>query len=168
MRYTKEHQRGGFTNPDPELRRKAMQMALDGCSVARELGARELVVWSAYDGMRRANINRPQCGRGTTRTERGYRPAAGVLHHAHRRLQPPAKEKKIQLPPGGPQKDKTTRPSGNRIPAAQKRIRPLGRSTAPGSQAEAFQAPVLIPSAPGSFHLHPSQPSPTRRPSRRV
>mmetsp|Transcript_22917 Transcript_22917/g.62851 ORF Transcript_22917/g.62851 Transcript_22917/m.62851 type:complete len:257 (-) Transcript_22917:283-1053(-) len=50
MRYTKEHQRGSFTNPDPELRRKAIQMTLDGCRVARELGATELVVWSAYDG----------------------------------------------------------------------------------------------------------------------
>jgi ribokinase len=54
MRYTKEHQRGGFTNPDPELRRRAIQMTLDGCSVARELGAAEVVVWSAYDGQRHA------------------------------------------------------------------------------------------------------------------
>lgn len=50
MRYPKEFQAGGFTHPDAAMRRKAIDLTLEGCRWALSLGARELVVWSAYDG----------------------------------------------------------------------------------------------------------------------
>ena len=43
-------QGGGFTNADAALRREAIELTKQGCAWAEELGAEELVVWSAYDG----------------------------------------------------------------------------------------------------------------------
>lgn len=50
MRYEREHQLGALTHPDPELRRKAIEMTIEGGRYALQLGANELVVWSAFDG----------------------------------------------------------------------------------------------------------------------
>jgi L-rhamnose isomerase len=50
MRYPKEFQLGAFTNPDPALRQKAVELTLEAGQWALELGAEELVVWSAFDG----------------------------------------------------------------------------------------------------------------------
>lgn len=50
MRYEKEHQAGAFTHPDAAMRRRAIELTKEGARWARELGARELIVWSAYDG----------------------------------------------------------------------------------------------------------------------
>jgi len=50
MRYPSEFRLGAFSNPDPALRRKAVELTIAGGRAAKELGARELVVWSAYDG----------------------------------------------------------------------------------------------------------------------
>ena len=41
---------GAFTHPDPVVRGQAVEMAAEGCRWARALGARDLVVWSAFDG----------------------------------------------------------------------------------------------------------------------
>jgi L-rhamnose isomerase len=41
---------GAFTHPDEEVRSRAVKIAAEGCEWARELGASELVVWSAFDG----------------------------------------------------------------------------------------------------------------------
>lgn len=49
-RYEKEHQAGAFTHPEPVARRRAIELTKEGARWARELGAGELVVWSAYDG----------------------------------------------------------------------------------------------------------------------
>jgi len=43
-------QLGAFTNPDPVLRQKAIDLTKEAGVWARELGAPELVVWSAFDG----------------------------------------------------------------------------------------------------------------------
>jgi len=50
MRYTKEFRLGAFSNPDAALRRRAIELTIEGGRRAKELGAMELVVWSAYDG----------------------------------------------------------------------------------------------------------------------
>jgi len=50
MRYPKEMQAGSFTHPQAAMRRKAIDLTLEGCEWARRLGASELVVWSAFDG----------------------------------------------------------------------------------------------------------------------
>lgn len=50
LRYSKEFQLGSFTNPDPVLRRKAIDLTLEAGEWAREIGATEIVVWSAFDG----------------------------------------------------------------------------------------------------------------------
>ena len=50
MRYPKEMQAGALTNPDAALRARAIELTKEGCEWARELGATELCVWSAYDG----------------------------------------------------------------------------------------------------------------------
>ena len=41
---------GAFSNPDEKLRDKAVSIAVDGCRWAADLGARDLIVWSPYDG----------------------------------------------------------------------------------------------------------------------
>ena len=50
MRYPKDMQLGAFTNPDPELRRRAIDLTKEAGQWARDLGAQEVVVWSAFDG----------------------------------------------------------------------------------------------------------------------
>ena len=50
MRYPKAFRLGAFTNPDPQLRREAVELTLEAAQWARDLGADELVMWSAYDG----------------------------------------------------------------------------------------------------------------------
>lgn len=49
-RFTADFENGAFTNPDPEKRSEAIDLALHAAEWARELEAKELVVWSAYDG----------------------------------------------------------------------------------------------------------------------
>jgi len=50
MRFAKEFRLGAFTNPDNDLWRKAVNLTIEGGSMAKRLGAKELIVWSAYDG----------------------------------------------------------------------------------------------------------------------
>ena len=50
MRYPKEMQLGAFTNPDPVLRQRAIDLTKEAGQWARDLGAQEVVVWSAFDG----------------------------------------------------------------------------------------------------------------------
>lgn len=50
LRYPKRFQLGAFTHPQAEVRRAAIDLTLEAGKWARELGARELVVWPAYDG----------------------------------------------------------------------------------------------------------------------
>ena len=50
LRYPKEFQLGAFTNPDPILRTKAIELTKDACRWAAALGSDEVVVWSAFDG----------------------------------------------------------------------------------------------------------------------
>jgi xylose isomerase len=48
--YTRQFQRGAFTNPDAEIRRSALALAHDAAAVARELGARYVKFWPGQDG----------------------------------------------------------------------------------------------------------------------
>ena len=41
---------GAFTHPDAAVRDRAVALAARGCKWAQNLGASELVVWSAFDG----------------------------------------------------------------------------------------------------------------------
>lgn len=50
IRFPEEFYSGGFSNPDPKLRAKAVEIAIEGCRWAADLGARDLIVWSPYDG----------------------------------------------------------------------------------------------------------------------
>jgi hypothetical protein len=50
IRFPERFLSGAFTNPDPDLRAAAVQLAADGCRMAAELGADHVVVWSPYDG----------------------------------------------------------------------------------------------------------------------
>ena len=50
MRYPKKFQAGAFTNPNPVLRQEAIELTKEAGQWARDLGAEELVVWSAFDG----------------------------------------------------------------------------------------------------------------------
>ena len=50
LRYPKEFARGAMNHPDPAMRRQAIEMTKQAAQVALELGCREVVVWSAYDG----------------------------------------------------------------------------------------------------------------------
>ena len=49
-RFPAEFEGGAFTNPEPSKRRSAINLVLNAGEWARDLGARELVVWSAFDG----------------------------------------------------------------------------------------------------------------------
>ena len=50
VRWRKEWLRGNFTNPDPELRRKAIQMSKDAADICRELGGSVITLWFENDG----------------------------------------------------------------------------------------------------------------------
>jgi len=50
MRFPDEFRLGAFTNPNTTLWRKAIELTIEGGAHAKLFGARELVVWSAYDG----------------------------------------------------------------------------------------------------------------------
>mmetsp|Transcript_9701 Transcript_9701/g.24880 ORF Transcript_9701/g.24880 Transcript_9701/m.24880 type:complete len:681 (-) Transcript_9701:510-2552(-) len=50
LRFPKEMQAGAFTHPDEAMRAKAIKLTKEACEWATELGAEEVVVWSAYCG----------------------------------------------------------------------------------------------------------------------
>ena len=50
LRYPSKFARGAMNHPDKALRREAIELTKEAAQVAMELGCREVVVWSAYDG----------------------------------------------------------------------------------------------------------------------
>ena len=48
--YTREFCRGSFTNPDPAVRRKAIDLGLEAIEIARALGADYVKFWPGQDG----------------------------------------------------------------------------------------------------------------------
>jgi len=50
MRFPKEMQAGAYTHPDEAVRKQAIALTIEGGKWAKDLGATELVVWSAYCG----------------------------------------------------------------------------------------------------------------------
>ncbi|KIY94097.1 xylose isomerase [Monoraphidium neglectum] len=50
LRFPGRFRAGALTNPDAALRAEALALALGACGWARDLGASEVVVWSAFDG----------------------------------------------------------------------------------------------------------------------
>ncbi len=50
VRWRKDWLLGDFTNPVPELRDRAIQLAKDGCDVCRELGGSVVTLWFENDG----------------------------------------------------------------------------------------------------------------------
>eukprot|EP00977_Amphora_coffeiformis_P010273 scaffold2383_cov161-Amphora_coffeaeformis.AAC.29 len=50
LRYPKEFARGAMNHPDAAMRRQAVELTKEAAQVALDLGCREVVVWSAYDG----------------------------------------------------------------------------------------------------------------------
>jgi xylose isomerase len=48
--YTREYQRGSFTNPDAAIRRKTIELAKRAIEVADELGAKYVKFWPGQDG----------------------------------------------------------------------------------------------------------------------
>lgn len=45
-----EYALGAFSNPDPAVRAKAVQLSIEGCRWAAQLGARDLILWTQFDG----------------------------------------------------------------------------------------------------------------------
>lgn len=50
VRWRKDWLTGDFTNPDEDLRKRAIQLAKDGCDVCRELGGSVVTLWFENDG----------------------------------------------------------------------------------------------------------------------
>lgn len=50
IRWRKRFVNGNFNNPDPELRREAIEMAKRGADVCRELGGKVVTLWFENDG----------------------------------------------------------------------------------------------------------------------
>jgi ribokinase len=50
LRYPSKFARGAMNNPDYELRQEAIELTKHAAQMARDLGAKEVVIWSAYDG----------------------------------------------------------------------------------------------------------------------
>jgi xylose isomerase len=48
--YTREFTRGAFTNPDPAVRRRALELCEQGVDAARKLGADTVKLWPGQDG----------------------------------------------------------------------------------------------------------------------
>jgi L-rhamnose isomerase len=45
-----EYSLGAFSNPDAAVRAKAVQLSVEGCRWAAQLGAREVILWAQFDG----------------------------------------------------------------------------------------------------------------------
>lgn len=41
---------GAFSNPDAAVRRAAVELSVEGCRWAAQLGARDLIIWPQLDG----------------------------------------------------------------------------------------------------------------------
>ena len=50
VRWRNEWIAGNFTNPDPELREKAIQLAKEACDVCRDIGGSVITLWFENDG----------------------------------------------------------------------------------------------------------------------
>jgi xylose isomerase len=50
LRYPAKFARGAMNHPDADLRREAIDLTKGAAEVAMDLGCKEVVVWSAYDG----------------------------------------------------------------------------------------------------------------------
>lgn len=50
VRWRKDFLHGNFTNPDKELRDRAIQMSKDACDICRELGGSVITLWFENDG----------------------------------------------------------------------------------------------------------------------
>jgi len=50
IRFPSTFRLGAFTNPNATLRQSAVSLAIEGCKIAADLGARDLIVWSPFDG----------------------------------------------------------------------------------------------------------------------
>ena len=50
LRFPKFMQKGAYTNPDPSIRKQAIQLTKEACEWAKRLGSNEICVWSAFDG----------------------------------------------------------------------------------------------------------------------
>jgi xylose isomerase len=48
--YTRRFSRGGFTNPDPAIRREAIELAIRGADLAARLGCDYVKLWPGQDG----------------------------------------------------------------------------------------------------------------------
>lgn len=48
--YTRRFCRGGFTNPDPEIRREAIELVSDAADLVRRLGGEYVKLWPGQDG----------------------------------------------------------------------------------------------------------------------
>src|SRR3954471_5503360 len=48
--YTRDFTRGAFTNPDPAVRRRALELCEQGVDVAKQLGAPTVKLWPGQDG----------------------------------------------------------------------------------------------------------------------
>ncbi len=49
--YTRQFRRGGFTNPDPQVRQQAIDLIARSAEVARELGCDYVKLWPGQDGV---------------------------------------------------------------------------------------------------------------------
>ena len=51
LRYPAErYSMGALSNPDAAVRAAAVQLAVEGCRWAAQLGARDLILWTQFDG----------------------------------------------------------------------------------------------------------------------
>jgi len=77
IRFPPQFLQGAFSNPDPDLRAAAVQLAADGCKTAATLGAAHVIVWSPYDGydfhMQVGSLMGNHMVKGTSRTGSGMR-----------------------------------------------------------------------------------------------
>ena len=61
LRYPKEFGAGALTHPDPAVRARAVELTKQACERAASLGAKEVVIWSAFDGYVAMSLLRSCC-----------------------------------------------------------------------------------------------------------
>ena len=61
LRYPKEIGAGALTHPDPAVRARAVELTKQACERAASLGAKEVVIWSAFDGYVTMSLLRSCC-----------------------------------------------------------------------------------------------------------
>ncbi|MEQ4723907.1 TIM barrel protein [Nonomuraea sp. B19D2] len=97
--YTRKFARGGFTNPDPGIRREAIELVSESADLARRLGCDYVKLWPGQDGWdyRSSTLSRSET-RAAARSERSWAHWSPTYNPGQRRTSRVRSDPERQVP----------------------------------------------------------------------